>query len=292
MNNKLECNHPKGLVVLAGAGPGDPDLITIKLAKRLAVADILLVDRLVSPEICRQFAPHAIMVQVGKQCRKGKSTPQQVINEMMVHHATAGRNVVRLKGGDSSIFSNLLDELLALKNAAIPFEIIPGITAASGVAAEAGMPLTARGLSQGVHFITCYKKTVITELQWQFYAQTDDTLVFYMSGEMIGHMQEKLTGFGKPQSTPVLLAEQATTPQQRFRIATLESCVGHWKNCDIISPAMLVVGNVAALHQQFFSGTNADNPVQWFDDASAPAEAGSLAGKSNYAIESVKLVAV
>lgn len=270
MNKETSIHQHQGFVTIAGAGPGDPELVTLKLVRRLSEADIVLMDRLVSPQIVLQHAPQAVVVPVGKQCRRGQSTPQTTINQLLVQHALAGRRVVRLKGGDSSIFSNILDELKSLHAAAIPFEIIPGITAASGVAAVAGVPLTARGLSLGIHFISCYKEGVISHAQWQFYACSNDTLVFYMSGETLALMQQSLLRNGKAAQTPVLLAEQATTPAQRFRLSTLANCVEQWGKEEIISPAMLIVGEVAALHEKFGWDKNDAHALPWFD---SPAKA-------------------
>src|SRR5438093_8607231 len=134
-----------GKVILAAAGPGDPELITVKAARYLQQVDVVLTDRLVSEEILKRYVSgSAEIIYVGKQCRRGPSTPQCTINELMVQHAITGKLVVRLKGGDVSIFSNILDELQTLVENNIPYEIIPGVTAALGAAAYAGIPLTAR----------------------------------------------------------------------------------------------------------------------------------------------------
>jgi siroheme synthase len=159
--------HQKGKVILAGAGSGDPELLTIKAFRYLQFADVVLTDRLVSDVIINEYVnPEAEVLYVGKQCRRGASTPQASINELMVDYAKQGKLVVRLKGGDVSIFSNVLDELQALVEHHIPYEIIPGITAALGAAAYAGMPLTARNYSTAVRFLTCYNTDVITEDYW------------------------------------------------------------------------------------------------------------------------------
>ena len=136
----------KGKVIIAGSGPGDPELVTLKTLRYLQEADVVLADRLVSDEILNCYVnPRAEIIYVGKQCRKGSSTPQATINELMVEHAGSNKLVVRLKGGDVSIFSNILDELETLVSNNIEYEIIPGVTAALGAAAYAGIPLTARG---------------------------------------------------------------------------------------------------------------------------------------------------
>ena len=204
-----------GKVILAGAGPGDPELITMKAVRYLQHADVVLVDRLVSSEIVREFVnPLAEIIHVGKQCRRGISTSQQTINELMVEHALLGRLVVRLKGGDVSIFSNILDELETLVAHDISYEIIPGVTAALGAAAFAGIPLTARGYATSVRFLTNYKSDIITDKYWEDLAATNDTLVFYLViiGEVVSlHDKYKwLTNSGsseyyfKPMVSPVI----------------------------------------------------------------------------------------
>jgi len=147
-----------GRVILAGAGCGDPELITVKAARYLQQADVVLTDRLVSDAILKEYVPAtAEIIYVGKQCRRGFSTPQESINEMIRSYALEGKLVVRLKGGDVSLFSNILDELQVVTQYQIPYEIIPGITAATGAAAYAGIPLTARGYATAVRFLTLYK---------------------------------------------------------------------------------------------------------------------------------------
>jgi siroheme synthase len=151
----MSSNNRPGKVVIAGAGPGDAELITVKLQKRLAEADIIITDRLVNPEIITAHArKETPVILTGKEGFNQASYTQQQITDLIIEHALHGKNVLRLKGGDVAFFSNVLDELEALAKHKIDFEIIPGITAASGVSAYAGIPLTARNYSQGVHFIT------------------------------------------------------------------------------------------------------------------------------------------
>ncbi|RYZ45239.1 MAG: uroporphyrinogen-III C-methyltransferase, partial [Chitinophagaceae bacterium] len=202
----------KGKVILVGAGTGDPELLTVKGMRYLQQADVILTDRLVSPAILENFASqHARIIYVGKQCRKGASTPQATINELMVLYAQDNKRVVRLKGGDVSVFSNILDELQTLVENGIPYEIVPGITAALGAAAYAGMPLTARGYATAVRLLTAYKSDVVSESYWQELAQTDDTLVFYMSSETVAHVVKQLTKYGIAAEKQLAIIEQATT---------------------------------------------------------------------------------
>jgi siroheme synthase len=153
----MQTNTSYGKVILAAAGPGDPELVTMKTVRSLQQADVVLTDRLVSEVLLQQYVnANATIVYVGKQCSRGSSTPQETINEMMVRFAKEGKQVVRLKGGDVSIFSNILDELQTLVEHGIPYEIIPGVTAALGAAACTGIPLTARGYTTAVRFLTSY----------------------------------------------------------------------------------------------------------------------------------------
>lgn len=259
---------PTGKVIIIGAGPGDPELLTIKAARHLAQADVVLVDRLVNPAITQQFAPQAIIIPVGKQCRKSKSTPQLTINELLVHHARKHRNVVRLKGGDISIFSNILDELETLETHQIAYELVPGVTAALGTAAAAGVPLTARNISRGVRLLTYYNHKAIDKCEWKNLANTSDTLVFYMSGETCFTLAETLMAHGKKGDTPILLAEQATTALQQFQLSTLATCSTDWQQHRFLSPALLIIGEAAKLHKRFMWTSNTKTNTEFFDPVS------------------------
>lgn len=242
----------KGKVILVGAGPGDPELLTLKALRWLQRADVVLTDRLVSETIIQEYTnPSAEVIYVGKQCRKGASTAQQTINDLMISYATQGRLVVRLKGGDVSVFSNVLDELQALVEHNISYEIVPGITAALGAAAYCGIPLTARNLSTAVRFLTYYKSDIVTDKYWKELAQTDDTLVFYMSAETLGSVVDNLIINGIDAGKLLAVVEQATTPLQNvhtFNLYEYHNKVGSKK---FISPSLVIIGKVVALHQQF-----------------------------------------
>ncbi len=259
----------KGKVILAAAGPGDPELITIKTAKYLAQADVVLTDRLVSEEILSEYVkPDAEIVYVGKQCRRGISTPQSTINELMVTYAYEGKLVVRLKGGDVSIFSNIIDELETIVSHNIPFEIIPGVTAALGAAAYAGIPLTARGYSTAVRLLTYYKSDVVTNEYWKDLAQTDDTLVFYMSSETLDKLIEKLLENNIAKDKLLAVIEQATTPLQNVHITSLYEYGKQLKGKSFISPALIIIGKVVALHQQFAWLENSNSSEYYFKPVS------------------------
>jgi len=258
--------HQKGKVILVGAGPGDPGLLTVKAARFLQQADVVLVDRLVSPQIIEEFvSPDAEVIPVGKQCGRGASTPQSLINELIVEHALEGKLVVRLKGGDVSVFSNVLDELKALTAHQIPYEIIPGITAAAGAAAYAAIPLTAREYSAGVRFLTYYKSEILSDAYWQELAQTDDTLVFYMSAESALSVVEKLTEHKISADKLIAVVEQATTPNQQVTVSNLYEFPYQPVNRKLTSPSLLIIGRVVALHEEFKWLENGLSTEEYFE---------------------------
>ena len=241
-----------GKVIIAGAGCGDPELITVKVARYLQMADVVLTDRLVSKKILDAYvSPEATIIYVGKQCRRGFSTPQQTINEYIVEYALQGKLVVRLKGGDVSIFSNILDELQAAKKYNIPYEIIPGVTAALGAAAYAGIPLTGRGLSTAVRLLTSYKSDIVTDEYWKELSQTNDTLVFYMSSETLDNVVQNLVKYNINPEKLLAIVEQATTPMQNVHISSLYEYNTNCKGRLFASPSLVIIGKVVALHQQF-----------------------------------------
>ncbi len=241
-----------GKVVIAGAGPGDPELITVKAARYLQQADVVLTDRLVSGEILDRYVKANVeLIYVGKECRKKNSTPQKNINELLVHYALEGKLVVRLKGGDVSVFANILDELTILSAYDIPYEIIPGITAATGAAAYAGIPLTARGYSTGVRFITAYKSDVVTPGYWNELAQTDDTIVLYMSSETLDDVVKNLMDNNIETDKLLAVIEQATTPYQHVYISSFQDYGNKLKGHHFISPSLVIIGKVVALYEKF-----------------------------------------
>jgi uroporphyrin-III C-methyltransferase len=254
-----------GKLIIAGAGPGDPEFITVKAARSLEEADVVLTDRLVSEEILNTYVnSHATIIHVGKQCRRGISTPQQTINELIVYYCLLGKLVVRLKGGDVSLFSNILDELETVVANNIPYEIIPGVTAALGAAATTGIPLTARGYSTSVRFLTYYKSDIVTDAYWKELANTDDTLVFYMSSETLDKVVEKLTFNNIHEDKLLAVVEQATTPFQRVHISNLYDYKTKLKSRKFISPSLVIIGKVVALYEQFSWLTNSNSNEYYF----------------------------
>ena len=242
----------KGKVIFAGAGPGDPELLTVKAVRFLQKADVIITDRLVSETILETFAgKDALILHAGKQRGKDGSTPQEVINELLVSYALEGKLVVRLKGGDPTIFSNILDELSTLAKFHIDYEIIPGITAATGAAAYAGIPLTARHYANALRILTLYKPELMNERDWKNLAETDDTLVFYMSGINLDMLVENLIVHGMTYEKYISVIEQATTPFQRVTTYPIHDFPAARKGYEWISPTLVIIGRVAALQQQF-----------------------------------------
>ena len=258
-------NQNIGKLILAGAGTGDPELITVKAARYLQQADVILTDRLVSKEILDTYAhPGAEIIYVGKQCRRGYSTPQQSINEYIVEYALQGKLVVRLKGGDVSIFSNILDELQTAVENNIPYEIIPGVTAALGAAAFAGIPLTGRGLSTAVRLLTSYKSDIVTAEYWKELSQTTDTLVFYMSSETLDNVVENLVKNNIDPDNLLAIVEQATTPLQNVYITSLYDYKNTFKGRQFVSPSLVIIGKVVALHNKFAWLPNSQSNETYF----------------------------
>lgn len=262
-------NNIQGKVILAASGPGDPELITVKAVRWLQQADVVLTDRLVSNEILKQYVnPAAEVVYVGKQCRRGNSTPQETINELICEHAQQGKLVVRLKGGDVSVFSNILDELQVLKENNIPYEIVPGVTSALGAAAYAGIPLTARGYSTAVRLLTYYKSDIVADEYWKELAATKDTLVFYMSAETVDGIVSKLIKNGVADDTFIAVVEQATTPLQQVHVTNIYD-FSQLPDRSFTSPSLVIVGRVVALHEQFAWLKNSEETAHYFKPVAA-----------------------
>lgn len=255
----------KGKVILAGAGPGDPELLTLKALRWLRQADVVIVDRLVSREALHEFTREDVLiVPVGKQCSDTASTPQSTINDLLIQYANQGKLVVRLKGGDVSLFSNVLDELKTLTEHQIDYEIIPGVTAALGAAAYAGIPLTARGYSTAVRMLTYYKSELLNESYMQELARTNDTLVFYMSSGPLDQLVEKLVEHGIAADKWIAIIEQATTPQQNIHHYPVNAYLENAAGSTYASPTLIIIGKVAALHASFGWVSNSNSKEHYF----------------------------
>lgn len=264
----MQHENNRGKVILVGAGCGDPELITVKAVRWLQEADVVLTDRLVSRDILTDYVrKDAEIIYVGKQCRRGFSTPQKSINELIVQFAHEGKLVVRLKGGDVSVFSNVLDELETVVENNIPYEIVPGVSAAMGAAAYAGIPLTARGYSTAVRLLTFYKNDVVTAAYWKELAQTDDTLVFYMSSETLDGVVENLLKHGITGDKLLAVIEQATTPMQQVHTSSLQDYTKRLKGKIFASPTLVMIGKVVVLQEKFGWVENATSNEEYFKPA-------------------------
>jgi uroporphyrin-III C-methyltransferase/precorrin-2 dehydrogenase/sirohydrochlorin ferrochelatase len=238
-----------GHVVLVGAGPGDPELLTLKALRALSDADVILHDRLVSAGVLDLARRDAVKISVGKS-PGGTGTSQAWINEQLVAHARAGRRVVRLKGGDPFVFGRGGEELEALAHAGIAYSVVPGVTAASACAAYAGIPLTHRDHAQSVTLVTGHSGEVGLEPDWRALAAERATVVFYMGLAGLEHIVAKLIEHGAPADRPAALISQGTLPAQRVILGTLASIADPARSQGIASPALLIVGEVAALHAE------------------------------------------
>jgi uroporphyrin-III C-methyltransferase/precorrin-2 dehydrogenase/sirohydrochlorin ferrochelatase len=236
-----------GQVTLVGAGPGDPELLTLKALRALQDADVILHDRLVSDAVLDLARRDATRISVGKSAG-GIGSTQAQINQLLIEHAAAGKRVVRLKGGDPFIFGRGGEELEALAQAQINFSVVPGVTAAAGCAAYAGIPLTHRDYAHSVTFVTGHADKEGKEPDWRALAQPGMTAVFYMGLARLDHIVAKLIEHGAPADLPAGLIAQGTLPEQRVVTATLATLAAAAKQSKLQSPALLVVGKVVALH--------------------------------------------
>jgi len=237
-------NFDNGTVVLIGAGPGDPDLITIKAVEYLKKATVILSDRLANYEIIDRYCTDVKIITVGKNGLSGAKTEQNEINSLICQYANMGERVVRLKGGDVSIFSNIAAEIEALRIEKIPFTIIPGITAASGIAAFYQFPLTARLFTQSVRYLTLCQTKNWNVINWTELANSTDTKVFYMTGKHLFRLINRLISNGMPSTTPIAVFEKATLPTAKINIETLETGQKNWKKYKPASPSLIIIGNV------------------------------------------------
>jgi uroporphyrin-III C-methyltransferase len=229
-----------GKVFLVGAGPGDPDLLTLKAAKVLRQADVVLHDELVSPEILRLIPARAEVVNVGKRCGQ-KSTPQEQINRLLVEYALLGFQVVRLKGGDPFIFGRGGEELEALRRAGLEVEVVPGITAALGAAAGVQVPLTHREISSTLILVTGSSKQSDHIANWPDRLPTNATLVVYMPGHDLGSLQRRLLSSGVAPGTPCAIISGATSEREQVHITEVASLL---TAPQLPAPRLLIVGEV------------------------------------------------
>lgn len=237
-------------VYIVGAGPGDPDLLTVKALRLIRQAEVVVYDRLVSPDILQLIPSGSTRIFVGKETGK-HHMGQDEINRLLVQLVTDGRSVVRLKGGDPFIFGRGSEEAMYLSEHKIPFEIVPGITSASACTTYAGIPLTHRGMVSGVKFITghCRNDNPL-DLDWDKLADPDTTLVVYMGLANLQQISAELVRAGLPQDTPAAAIENGTTERQRRCITTLEKLPAEVAARGFKAPAMIVIGRVVELANQ------------------------------------------
>ncbi|PAV47472.1 uroporphyrinogen-III C-methyltransferase [Pseudomonas sp. HAR-UPW-AIA-41] len=260
LQEKVNGAAPRALgeVYLVGAGPGDPDLLTFRALRLMQQADVVLYDRLVAPaiiELCRRDAER---LYVGKR-RAEHAVPQEEINRLLVKLAKEGKRVLRLKGGDPFIFGRGGEEIEELAAEGIPFQVVPGITAASGCAAYAGIPLTHRDHAQSVRFVTGHRKDGSFDLNWADLVSPSQTLVFYMGLTGLADICQQLIAHGRASNTPAALIQQGTTQQQRVYSGTLSNLAELVARHDVHAPTLVIVGEVVSLREK----------LAWFEGAQA-----------------------
>jgi uroporphyrin-III C-methyltransferase len=237
-----------GKVYLVGAGPGDPELLTIKALRLLRTADVVLHDDLVTPEILKLVSPTAEVQNVGKRCGS-KTIRQEEINFLMVTRAASGLDVVRLKSGDPLIFGRAGEEIEALRRSNVDYEIVPGVTSALGAAAAAAIPLTHRQTSSTLVLTTGHRASANDDEDWSRFAGAESTLVVYMPGSGYGEVSRRLTAAGFAEETPCAIISRATTPEQRIHRTTISNLNSAPK---LASPTLLVVGEVVRFADRSF----------------------------------------
>ena len=244
-----EWQQPKGEVYLVGAGPGDPELLTLKALRLMQQADVVIYDRLVSQPIMDLCRRDAEKVYVGK-ARSNHAVPQEGINALLVKYAQEGKRVCRLKGGDPFIFGRGGEEIEELFAAGVPFQVVPGITAASGCSAYAGIPLTHRDYAQSVRFLTGHLKEGSPELPWQELVYENQALVLYMGLVGLEKICEKLIAHGQRADMPVALVSKGTTPEQKVVVGTLADIASKVSEHQIQAPTLTIIGEVVRLREQ------------------------------------------
>jgi uroporphyrin-III C-methyltransferase len=238
-----------GTVYLVGAGPGDPSLLTLRAADLLAQADVLVYDALVSPAIIDRASPTAERIYAGKE-RGNHAIPQEDINHLLVRLAKAGKCVVRLKGGDPYTFGRGGEEVQTLSAQGVPFEVVPGVTAAAGVAAYAGIPLTHRDYAQACVFVTGHLRDGSMNLDWPGLARRRQTVVIYMGLHGLPVLCEKMIEHGLPPDWPAAIVQQGTTPNQRTVTGTLATLPALAEAAHLKAPTLIIVGEVVKLHDK------------------------------------------
>jgi len=252
----MESNHPdakparaSGTVYLVGCGPGDPELLTLRAHRLMQRADVALYDHLVSDEVMALLPASVQRIYVGKE-RDRHTMPQEAINDLLVRHAREGKSVLRLKGGDPFVFGRGGEEIDTLAAQGVPFEVVPGITAALGVASYAGIPLTHRDYAQSCLFVTGHRKEDGFEMDWHALTRPRQTVVVYMGLLGLPALCDGLVAHGMPADTPAAVIQQGTTREQRVVTGTLRTLAQKVADAMLTPPTLMIVGDVVRLRER------------------------------------------